>query len=232
MEDIITNVLKDHRLDEYPLFKSFCVFKYRGLRKEAFKVLSTFIVEAKEWDTDKKQNFSCWLFSLFEISDNIHHLLVHPLEENLLNPILKDWIKNNPKDPRPYRWYGLFLQTENPVEYLKQAISLGGKSEQLSLLKLISRYFDSLWYSFHHISEDLYLGDTQEDSNLIAELQQLNEMVESEQFKKNIDKEISYYKELLHDWMLFQKVQNKDFVHWCRSKGKDYHFSNAYYYEK
>ncbi|KMK95711.1 hypothetical protein [Rossellomorea marisflavi] len=231
MEDIYTNVLKNDRLDKYPLFKKFCILKEKGLRKESFKALSSFIDEAKEWDNDKQQNFACWLFTLFEVSDNIHHLLVHPLEENLLKPLLEEWIKKNPKEPRPYRWYGLFLQTEKQIEYLNNAIELGGKSEQLSLLKLIDINFYFLWYSFHHISEDLYLGNIEEDSILITKLQELNDKVKCQQTRKNNDDKMNYYRELLNDWMMFKKEQKKDFVKWCKSKGKNYHWTNAYYYE-
>jgi hypothetical protein len=84
MENIITNVLKNDSLDEYPLFKKFCALKEKGLRKESFKALSSFIDETENWGNDKQQNFACWLFALFEVSENIHHLLVHPLEEKLL----------------------------------------------------------------------------------------------------------------------------------------------------
>lgn len=205
MEDIIANVLKNDRLGEYPLFRKFCVLKEKGLRKESFKELSSFISEAKTWDNDKQRDFACWLFGLFEVSDNIHQLLVHPLEENLLKPILEEWIKGNPKEPRPYRWYGLFIKTEKRIEYLNNAIKLGGKVEQLSLLKLIDMKLYSLWYSFHHISEDLYLGNIEEDSVLITELQQLNNDVECQQIRKNNDDEINYYRELLTDWMTFKK---------------------------
>lgn len=231
MENILTNVLKDDRLDEYPLFKKFCVLKEKGLRKDSFKALSSFIDEAKKWSGDKQQNFTCWLFSLFEVSNNIHHLLVHPLEENLLKPILEEWMKINPEDPRPFRWYGLFLQTEKRIEYLNYALELGGSSEQLSLLKLIDLHLSSLWYSFHHISEDMYLGDIEQDSLLIIKTQQLNDKVECQQTRKNNDDEINYYRELLNDWIKFKNEQTQDFVNWCKNKGKDYHWSNVYYYD-
>ncbi|WHY03316.1 hypothetical protein [Neobacillus sp. DY30] len=231
MENIITNVLKNDRLDEYPLFKKFCVLKEKGLRKDSFKVLSIFIDEAKKWSNDKQQDFACWLFALFEVSDSIHNLLVHPLEENLLKPILEDWMKNNPIDPRPHRWYGVFLHTEKRLEYLNKALELGGSSEQLSLLKLIDINLYSLWYSFHHISEDLYLGDIEEDSRLITETQQLNNKVECQQTRKNNEGELNYYRELLNDWKMFKNEQTKDFVNWCKKRGKDYHWTNSYYYE-
>jgi hypothetical protein len=231
MKDILTNVLKNDRLNEYSLFKKFCVLKEKGLRKESFTALSSFIDEARKWDINKQQDFTCWLFDLFEVSDNIHHVLVHPLEENLLKPILEEWIKNKPKEPRPYRWYGLFLQSEKSIDYLNNAIELGGRSEQLSLLKLIDIDFYSLWHSFHHISEDLYLGNIEEDFILITKLQQLNDKVECPQTRKDNNDEINYYRELLNDWMIFTNEQEKDFVNWCKKRGNDYHWINAYYYE-
>ncbi|WP_059173974.1 hypothetical protein [Bacillus sp. FJAT-27445] len=231
MEDILTNVLKSDRLDEYPLFKKFCSLKEKGLRKDSFKELFSFIDEAKKWSNDKQRNFVCWLFALFEVSDNVHHLLVHPLEENLLKPILDEWMKINPKDPRPYRWYGLFLQTEKRIDYLNNALELGGTSEQLSLVKLIDSNLYSLWYSFHHISEDLYLGNIEEDSILITKSQQLNDKVECQQTKKNNDDELNYYRKLLNDWIMFKNEQTNDFVNWCKNRGKGYYWTKAYYYE-
>lgn len=98
MVNILTNILKSDRLDEYPLFQKFCSLKEKGLRKESFKALSSFIDEAKTWDNNAQQKFACWLFALFETSDDIHHVLVHPLEEELLKPLLEGWMKNNPED--------------------------------------------------------------------------------------------------------------------------------------
>lgn len=164
----------------------------KGLRKESFKALSSFIDEAREWDNDKQQNFACWLFTLFESSDNIHHLLVHPLEENLLKPILEECIKKILKNQDHIGGMACFY---------KQKIWW----KKLSLLKLININFYSLWYSFHHISEDLYLGNIEEDTILISNLQQLNDKVECTQTRKNIDDEINYYRELLNDWITFKK---------------------------
>ncbi len=90
MENIMINVLKSDRLNQYPLFKKFCILKDKGLRTESFKSLSSFIEEAKGWNSNEQQNFAGWLFALFEVSEDLHQLLVHPLEENLLKPILKE----------------------------------------------------------------------------------------------------------------------------------------------
>ncbi|MGE0910177.1 hypothetical protein ACQGRJ_11570 [Bacillus atrophaeus] len=100
MVNVLTNILKNDRMDEYPLFEKFCFLKEKGLRKESFKALSYFIDEAKTWDNNAQQDFACWLFALFETSDDIHHILVHPLEKELLKPLLEVWMKSIPEDPR------------------------------------------------------------------------------------------------------------------------------------
>ncbi|WP_336183149.1 hypothetical protein [Bacillus sp. 205(2023)] len=212
MVNILTNILKSDRLDEYPKFKKFCSLKEKGLRKESFKPLSSFIDEAKTWDHNVQQNFACWLFALFETSDDIHHTLVHPLEKELLKPLLEIWMKSNPEDPRPYRWYGVFLNAEKRVDYLYNALRLGGSNEQLSLLTLIDINLNALWYSFHHISEDLYLGDIKEDTALITKSLQLNNKVECQQTRHNNSEALDYYQDLLNDWVLFTGKQSKGFI--------------------
>ncbi|MEC1437288.1 hypothetical protein P9D57_00690 [Bacillus sonorensis] len=233
MVNVLTNILKNDRSDEYPLFKKFCSLKEKGLRKESFKELSSFIDEAKTWDDNAQQNFACWLFGLFEISDDIHHILVYPLVKELLKPLLEEWMKSNPEDPRPYRWCGVFFNTEKRVDYLNNALRLGGSSnEQLSLLTLIDINLNALWYSFHHISEDLYLGNIKEDTALLAKSRQLNNKVECQQTRKNNNEVLNYYKNLLNDWVMFNKEHSKGFVEWCENKGRNYHWVKAYYYEK
>ena len=232
MVNVLNNILKNDRLDAYPLFKKFCSLKEKGLRKKSFTALSSFIDEAKKWDDIAQQNFACWLFALFETSDDIHHVLVHPLEKELLKPLLERWMKSNPEDPRPYRWYGVFLNTEKRVDYLNNALRRGGGNEQLSLLTLIDINLNALWYSFHHISEDLYLGDIKEDTALLAKSRQLNNKVECQQTRKNNNEALNYYQDLLNDWVMFTEEQSKRFVEWCEHKGRNYHWVKAYYYEK
>ncbi|WP_309244910.1 hypothetical protein [Bacillus sp. WMMC1349] len=228
---MLINIIESERLNEYPLFKNFCLLKEKGLRKESFKSLNSFIEEVNKWNTEEQQQFGSWLFGLFEISENIHHVLVHPLEEKILKPLLDDWMISNHNDSRPYRWYGLFLNTEQKADYLKLAIEKGGNSEQKAILELIDLYFYYLWYSFHHISEDLYLGDIEEDKDFIDKIESLNNRMVNEQYKKGIYDDLTYYKNLLNDWIGFKNESSNGFVKWCTDNGKEYEWTKSYYYE-
>ncbi|MGE7980527.1 hypothetical protein [Psychrobacillus sp. NPDC093200] len=86
--------------------------------------------------------------------------------------------------------------------------------------------------SFHHISEDLYLGNIQEDRLLLKEIEQLSEKVEKEEYKINIYQLVSYYSNLMSDWISFSSEGTVGFVQWCEDKGKAYEFTKIYYYEK
>ncbi|SDX93450.1 hypothetical protein [Thermoactinomyces sp. DSM 45892] len=243
MKTILAKILENDKLVEYPLFKEFCFLKAKGLRKQSFKELELFIDEARNWDQRNQQDFVIWLFGLIEEFKivglfNVYDVLVYQLDENLLKPVLNEWMKLIPQDPRPYRWYGLFLRRNNCIDldvsmtYLHKAIEVGGNNEQRAISRLIDIHFDSLWYSFHHISEDLYLGSNEKDIDLMREIQELNGRVECEQTKNTNYLDLIYYKKLLDDWNLFRKDQSRGFVEWCEARGREYSFVKAYYYNK
>ncbi len=82
-------------LDEYPIhLKSFAFSKKKDYVKSPLEALTSFIDEAKTWDNHAQQNFACWAISLLlETSHDIHHILVHPLETDLLKPLLVAWMR-------------------------------------------------------------------------------------------------------------------------------------------
>ncbi|CRK84736.1 hypothetical protein [Neobacillus massiliamazoniensis] len=231
MPDILTNLIQDKKLDSYPFFKEFCLFKEKGLRKDAFKSLNLFIEEVKGWQAKQKKEFAHWLFKWFEESEDIHYLLVHPLEENILKPILEDWMIEDPKDPQPFRWYGLFLKSENHLKHLETALRVGGKSEQRVLMEIINYYLYSLEFSFHHISEDAYIGDISEDQDFVLKIENLSTEITNVESKKDVSESVIYYKNLLSDWIAFSSKGKKGFLKWCSDNGKEYEWTNSYYYE-
>jgi hypothetical protein len=230
MIDILTNLLQDGKITKYPSFKDYCVYKGKGLRKKAMHSINLFIKEFENWEPEKQKEFVNWIFPLFERSEDINSVLIHPIEENLLKPVLKRLIDEEPENPQPFKWYGLYLNTENHMELLKRALELGGKKEQAVLQAIIDSYIYSLWYSFHHISEDLYLGDVMEDKITLQTLEMLCLDVRDSETKKNISTTINYYNNLLNDWIFSKDESKKGFVKWCAKHGKEYEWTNTYYY--
>ncbi|WP_438444031.1 hypothetical protein [Gorillibacterium sp. sgz5001074] len=230
MTDLIKAILSDPISNQYQRFHEFCTLKDKGLRKKSFESLHMFIAEVKQWEEEEQRKFVCWLFHLFEITDNHHQVLVHPLEEQLLKPILEYWM-NSYNDARPYRWFGLFLNSYNRMDYLKKAIELGGLLEQKALEKVIDLKLDWLWYVFHHINEDIYLGRIKEDRKIIDEIGDLLSDIQDVETKKGLENAITYYKKLMDDWEEFGTSSKSNFVEWCTEKGRQYHWVKAFYYK-
>ena len=45
LENILTKLIHDKNLDVYPLFKEFCHYKEKGLRKDAFESLNLLLMK-------------------------------------------------------------------------------------------------------------------------------------------------------------------------------------------
>ena len=111
VKDVLLNLLSESKSFDYPKFREYCNLKSKGLRNKSFQSLEDFLSEVTLWDELKSKDFICWLFSVIEVSEYEHHVLVHQLIEGFVKPFLKSWMDSS-NDPRPYRWYGLFLNSE------------------------------------------------------------------------------------------------------------------------
>ncbi len=120
------------------------------------------------------------------------------------------------------RWFGIFLNAENRMEYLEKALEIGGKSEQRVLMEIINYYLNFLGFSFHHISDDAYLGDISEDQEAVLKIESLStEMIDVES-KKYVNESANYYRNLLNDWIAFKSEGKKGFLKWCSDNCKEY----------
>ncbi len=92
----------------------------------------------------------------------------------------------------------------------------------------------ALWFAFHHINEDFYLCEVEEDRGIIIEARQLNQSVLSEEKQAEYEAELSYYSDLLTDWVTYTQTKSKDesFLDWCERYERNDPFTKSYYYEK
>lgn len=59
------------------------------LRKDALKVLQSFIEEMKQLDFETQRVFVAWLFEWIEQFEDGHHLLVFPLTRGIIIPVFQ-----------------------------------------------------------------------------------------------------------------------------------------------
>ncbi|QRF34115.1 hypothetical protein [Bacillus safensis] len=229
---ILQAIIQDEGVNDYPLFRQYCVRKEQGLRKDALNVLQTFIEEMKENDFEVQRKFTAWLFEWIERFEDGHHLLVYPLVNGVIQPVFQTWENVDPMDVRPYRWQGLFVHQGEGLPHLLKALELGGSKEQRVIVQICETYLSALWYSFHHIHEDLYLSTYEKDQERIQGIERVMMLIQDKRTRTNVQKQAVYYGQLLTDWMAFQQTETRDFMKWCAERKKPYEWVEAFYYQQ
>ncbi|MDQ0816261.1 hypothetical protein QF033_000839 [Bacillus pumilus] len=229
---ILQTIIEDEESRDYPLFRQYCERKEQGLRKDALKVLQSFIAEMKENEVEAKRVFVAWLFEWIERFEDGHHLLVFPLVNEVIQPVLQEWENVDPMDVRPYRWQGLFVHQGEGLPYLLKALELGGSKEQRVIVQICETYLSALWYSFHHIHEDLYLSTYEKDQERIQGIEDVMILIEDKRIRTNVEKHSVYYNQLLSDWKEFQQTETRGFMKWCAERKKPYEWVEAFYYHQ
>ena len=183
--------------------------------------MNKFIAEALVWDIQRQRQFTDWLLTACEREENVHELLIHRLKERLLKPVLKQWMNDLPEDVRPYRWFGIFsFEEDNRLEYLQTAIDRGGRKEQLAIETMLRHLLNGLWYAFHHLDEDLYLSETEDDAETLQEtrllMDQLDDSVQKAEFIEEWQEHVQTY-EL---WLRFLEEETEGFIEWWNQQEK------------
>ncbi|MED4592721.1 hypothetical protein [Bacillus safensis] len=229
---ILQAIIQDEGVNDYPLFRQYCVRKEQGLRKDALNVLQAFIEEMTENDFEVQREFAAWLFEWIERFEDGHQLLVYPLVNGVIQPVFQTWEKVDPLDVRPYRWQGSFVHQGEGLPYLLKALELGGSSEQRVIVQICEIYLSALWYSFHHIHEDLYLSTYEKDQERIQGIERVMMLIQDQRTRTNVQKQAVYYDQLLTDWMTFQQTETRGFMKWCAERKKPYEWVEAFYYQQ
>ncbi|MGD7062126.1 hypothetical protein ACQCU3_11525 [Bacillus altitudinis] len=229
---ILQTIIEDERSHDYPLFRQYCLRKEQGLRKDALKVLQSFVEEMNKNEFVARRSFVAWLFDYIERFEDGHHLLVYPLVHGVIHPVLREWENIDPMDVRPYRWQGLFVHQGEGMPYLLKALEMGGSKEQRVIVQIYETYFSALWYSFHHIHEDLYLSTYEKDHERIQGIQDVMKLIEDKKVQTNVEKLAVYYNQLLSDWKEFQQTETRGFAKWCADRKKPYEWVKIFYYHQ
>lgn len=225
MKDIDTAIEKIKAIqgknEKYTSFIKYCNAKKNGLRKEAFKNLDIFLKEANEWSDEEKRNFIIDIFSVIETNSDGEWILSKPLKI-FSAKVLHKCIEECKTDSRPYKWLGMFMRfeiKENPCEFLKKAIELGGESDQTAIKKLLGIYINGLDYATHELPFG-YLGDLENDIKEFDEINKILNMLKDEELRLEFNEDIKYLQDLILDWSQFLKLNLKDFESWRKDQGK------------
>ena len=138
--------MQEEERSDFSSLRSAYLAKQQGLRNVFLQQMNTFIAEALAWDIQRQRQFTDGLLTACEGENEVQNLLIHPLKERLLKPVLKQWMNDLPEDIRQYRWFGVFFfEEDNSLEYLQTTIDRGGRQEQLAIETVIRFKRPSSW---------------------------------------------------------------------------------------
>lgn len=174
-------------------YANFCSLLERGLRKDAFTRLETFIASAAGWPLPAKQEFASWLYHFAHGHREGSNLLMpHPLRVKFLEPTLVEWVVREPESGEPHRWLG-------SPEHLEEAVRLD-PTDDIAREGLARHIFGGVDYSLSHLSCcNRYAGDPEED---LRELEKVEALVEG---MSDGEMRAQYYVEL---WELRECVED------------------------
>ena len=213
--------MQEKERSDFASLRSAYLAKQQGLRNVFLQQMNKFIAEALVWDIQRQRQFTDWLLTACEREEDVHELLIHPLNERLLKPVLKKWMNDLPEDVRPYRWFGIFFfEEDNRLEYLQTAIDRGGQQEQLAIETMIRHLLNWLWYAFHHLNEDLYLSETEDDAETLKETRLLMDQLDDSVQKTEFMEEWQEHARTYELWLRFLKEETEGFMEWRERQEK------------
>jgi hypothetical protein len=180
-------------------FVKYCESKEKGLRKLALTQLDQFIKTAQTWGFDVQKQFAIDFFSYVSETTEYYEVLTHPLEI-YLKTVLEHWIIENPSDPRPYRWMGMYVSGTDIERLLKRAIELGGNEEQEAIIRLSEFYIKGLEFGTHELPSG-YCGLLHEDQENLPFVIELIHRISNEEIRSDLMNELVYYFSLIVNWL-------------------------------
>jgi hypothetical protein len=88
-------------------FAACCQHRLRGMRREAFEALQSFLDESSSWDGQQCRKFTAWFCDTLEEASSLSRGTVpFPLLGRLIQPALIEWTSTT-TDAAPERWLGL-----------------------------------------------------------------------------------------------------------------------------
>ncbi|MFU8807234.1 MAG: hypothetical protein ACNA8W_25720 [Bradymonadaceae bacterium] len=208
---------RDAELESYA---QYCRLREKGLRQESLEALAVFLRVIQNWPLDKKVEFVDWLLTLVldhHFRDSTRVFLPHPLVEGFIRPTLEDWTKAMPEDGMPHRWKGLYF---HDINALRRAVELS-PDDRLARISLIYRHVGFVDYAIHHLPHG-YIGDAEEDLQLLAETYALFEGLEEDDDVANLREELIGLERVVELWIGYRETgKEMPFHKYCEERGFD-----------
>jgi hypothetical protein len=212
---------------EWKDYGDYCLNREKGLRKQAFSHLESFLCQAVTWSFEKKLEFVQWLCDLMDtVADASYGPYPTPLSQRLFIPLFEEWIK---KEPNNAEVFALKAQYTVDFESYKIAVRIDPENQRARLALARQCAYD-IWYSTHHLPE-YFIGNEKDILSIVAEGKGHIAHLHNGIRKDDIFADILNEEQLLQDWIEFNLEGGEDFNIWCTNKERHYKWIKAYYYD-
>lgn len=152
------------KADGWLKFADYCSDQERGLRSSAFASLAQFIDGLQHASNSERIRFVSWILEFAHERSGRHLLIPHPLEKQIVEPCLHEWVMTEPENATPHRWIG-------SRDHLERALELD-PSDQIARKKLIIGLLSWIDYATHELPRG-YLGSVTEDLQTLDTIESL-----------------------------------------------------------
>ncbi|MDQ7826944.1 MAG: hypothetical protein RDV48_29365 [Candidatus Eremiobacteraeota bacterium] len=214
---------------EWSEYVLYCRAREKGLRKEAFAHLDTFIASTGQWPEELKRDFATCLLTWCEtLMDADYGPFPGALKEKVIKPVMEKWCDEETASSAPFRWYGIHF---NSPAHLEKALTLNPLDDR-ARIAVITSLAEKLGHSVHHLP-DSYIGDPEEDMKCCAiaedHIRKLSEPI----LKRYWEKELKGISELIGNYLEWKASGHGNLAVWGREQGKRVDSGvKAYYYER
>jgi hypothetical protein len=193
-------------------YNAFVSLRERGLRRDAFQRLGTFLDRMAPQPFEERKRFVC---SLFVENDDIQSL-PHPLKVRLVEPLLEEWIGRDPSDFLPHLWLGT-------ISHLWEAHRLEPDNADVRW-QLVLKVLKVIQYEMHELPIG-FLGDDPDGSYAtLLRLRRLLSGVSRTGRPAWVWKEIDDMIEVLGNLLDYQRDSTRHlderFAAWCERLGR------------
>lgn len=216
---------------DFDLLADYCLYREQGLRKQAFTALNQFLEASSGWTTATRRQHCQTILELHARTNEARQFISYPLQEQLISPVLEEWLVAQPENITALRWSGL---NRADTETLRKVLQL--QPDDLPVRqRLIWSMLDTVDYATHHLDEGqliLEISETRECLDYAMEL--IYTAPDAHDFDC-VKQEAHMYQQMLEDWQSYSELPDQPsdkpgFPEWCNEKNRSYFWPKKFYY--
>lgn len=206
---------------------SYCRFRERGLRRDAFLALELYLDEARSFDSSTARHAAVQILEANARTQGVHQFLAQPLIKRFLLPTLQGWLQEDANTNIPVRWLGILNRDRG---LLARALSMCPDDIPVRKL-LVDLALGDVEYATHHLDESFFIGAVDDAAQALGLAGTLIADAPDPDMFTHQSSEVRHFNCLIADWRAYSESPLGSFSEWCAARGRNYSYPIKVYYE-